>query len=324
MAHTTLSRFVIATTMSAILSMASAASESFASKTPIHASAQERKVKQQTPRRRLSANTTTYRDVAYATVAGKQLQLDLYVPKTTSDTPPLLVWIHGGGWLSGSKDSCKMSVETKRGYAVASLNYRLSQEAIFPAQIHDCKGAIRWLRANADKYGYNADRIGVAGSSAGGQLASLLGTSGGVKELEGDVGGNLDQSSTVQAVCNYFGATDFHSIGKQRTKVKSKPSSVVTQLFGGTIQEKPDLARLASPVTFLDPTDPAFLLIHGAQDNVVPLQQSTSFEKLLAGVNVPVKLVILKNAGHGGKQFASIDTVQHFQDFFDRHVKRTP
>jgi acetyl esterase/lipase len=159
--------------------------------------AEKPKTQKQTMRRHSSKNVTAHRDLVYATIGEKDILLDLYIPKNTTVKPPLLVWIHGGGWQSGSKDSCPLYRETQRGYAVASLNYRLSHEAMFPAQIHDCKGAIRWLRANAEKFGYNSERIGVAGSSAGGQLVALLGTSGGVKELEGNVGGNLGQSSSV-------------------------------------------------------------------------------------------------------------------------------
>ncbi len=284
--------------------------------------AEKPKTQKQTKRRHTSKNVTAYRDVVYATVGDKEILLDLYVPKNTAVKPPLLVWIHGGGWQAGSKDSCRLYRETQRGYAVASLNYRLSHDAMFPAQIHDCKGAIRWLRANAEKFGYNADRIGVAGSSAGGQLVALLGTSGGVKELEGNVGGNLDQSSAVQAVCDFYGATNFHTIIKQRKQVKSRPSSALTKLFGGTVEEKPEIATLASPVTFLDKTDPPFLLIHGGKDNIVPVEQSTSFEKLLKQVNVPVTLLILEEAGHGGRPFNSKETNQRLQSFFDKHIKK--
>jgi len=285
--------------------------------------AEKPQTQKQTKRRHTSKNVTAYRDVVYATIGKKEILLDLYVPKNATIKPPLLVWIHGGGWRSGSKDSCRLYRETQRGYAVASLNYRLTHEAMFPAQIHDCKGAIRWLRANAEKFGYNADRIGVAGSSAGGQLVALLGTSGGVKELEGNVGGNLDQSSDVQAVCDFYGATNFHTIIKQRNQVKSRPSSVLAKLFGGTVEEKPEVATLASPVTFLDKTDPPFLIIHGAKDNVVPVEQSTSFEKLVKQVNVPVTLIILEEAGHGGKPFNSKETIQQMQFFFDKHLKKT-
>ena len=132
------------------------------------------------------------RDITYATVDGKDLRLDLYMPEKTAATqPPLIVWIHGGAWRQGNKNNNGLLVwAAAEGFAIASIQYRLSGEAKFPAQVHDAKGAIRWLRAHAHEYGYDARKIAVAGGSAGGHLAALVGTSGGVQALEGDVGGN--------------------------------------------------------------------------------------------------------------------------------------
>ncbi|MEZ6034982.1 MAG: alpha/beta hydrolase [Planctomycetaceae bacterium] len=148
------------------------------------------------------------RDLVYAEVDGQQLTLDLYLPEGQKRAP-LVVWIHGGGWRGGTKHNPPLREITKDGFALASISYRFTNKAIFPAQIHDCKGAVRWLRTNADRFGYNPDWIAVAGSSAGGHLALLMGTSGGVTALEGNVGGNLDRSSAVQAVIDYFGPSDF-------------------------------------------------------------------------------------------------------------------
>src|SRR5262245_52847203 len=151
-----------------------------------------------------------HNDVVYAEADGQKLLLNLYLPKDAvaknAERPPLVVFIHGGSWRAGSYKSCSVEFLAEEGFAVASIEYRFTSVAIFPAQIHDCKAAIRWLRAGAEKYGYDATRIGVAGSSAGGHLAALLGTSGGVEDLEGSVGlkdgvgGNADQSSRVAAV----------------------------------------------------------------------------------------------------------------------------
>jgi acetyl esterase/lipase len=146
-----------------------------------------------------------YQNVEYANVDGQSMLLDLYIPKNAAEPVPVIVWIHGGGWYEGGKDWYAPTRFIDHGYAAVSISYRLTGVAPFPAQIYDCKGAIRWLRANAAKYNIDPDRIGVFGSSAGGHLAALLGTSGGVKELEGDVGGNLEYSSDVQAVCDSFG-----------------------------------------------------------------------------------------------------------------------
>ena len=137
----------------------------------------------------MSENATTLRDLTYAVQDDKPLTLDLYLPPGTGPHP-LVVWVHGGAWYEGSKEHCPAVPLTGRGYAVASINYRLSREALFPAQIHDCKGAIRWLRAHAIGYGLDAGRIGAWGESAGGHLVALLGTSGDIAELEGTVGGN--------------------------------------------------------------------------------------------------------------------------------------
>ena len=153
-----------------------------------------------------------YKDLIYASTQQKQLALDLYIPDGAPKRP-LVVWIHGGAWRAGSRAKPPALYLTAQGYAVASISYRFSQEAVFPAQIHDCKAAIRWLRANALKYGYDATRIGVWGASAGGHLAALLGTSGGVKGLEGDLG-NARESSTVQAVVDFFGPTDLPQMSR--------------------------------------------------------------------------------------------------------------
>ena len=150
-----------------------------------------------------------HRDLVYVGNGHERHKLDLFVPEKADGPLPLIIWVHGGGWQNGSKDGCPPLRDgyTERGYAVASINYRLSGHAVFPAQIEDCKAAIRWLRAHAKEYNLDPQRFGVWGSSAGGHLVALIGTSGDVKEF--DVGANLDQSSRVQAVCDYYGPTDF-------------------------------------------------------------------------------------------------------------------
>ena len=153
------------------------------------------------------------RNLPYVANGHERQRLDLYLPEKAEGRLPLIVWIHGGAWWAGSKEDCPAVPLAAKGYAVASINYRFSQHAVFPAQIEDCKAAIRWLRANAAKYHLDADHIGVWGASAGGHLVALLGTTGGVKELEGK-GGNLDQSSRVQCVVDWFGPTDFVDDGQ--------------------------------------------------------------------------------------------------------------
>ena len=153
------------------------------------------------------------KNLQYAEVDGKPLLLDLYLPEKPEGSP-LVVWVHGGGWKGGSKQKCFLKWLANFGYTVASINYRLVDVAKWPAQLHDCKAAIRWLRANAKTYGYNPDCVIAAGSSAGGHLVALLGTTGDNDELEGAVGGNGEQSSRVQAVVDYYGATTFYSEAK--------------------------------------------------------------------------------------------------------------
>ena len=186
------------------------------------------------------------------------------------------------------------------GYAVASINYRLSHEAIFPAQIHDCKGAVRWLRAHAGEYGLDPARVGAWGDSAGGHLVALLGTSGDVAELEGTVGGNGEQSSRVQAVCDWFGPTDMLQIGGFPSDIDHNgPDSPEARLFGGPIHEKRDLVTQANPITYIRADAPPFLIVHGDRDPIVPLHQSELLADALRAAGVPVRLITVAGAGHG-------------------------
>jgi acetyl esterase/lipase len=241
------------------------------------------------------------KDIEFANVDGKSLKLDLYLPQ--ADGAPLVVWIHGGGWQKGSKKQCLVSWLADSGYAVASISYRLTDQAIFPAQIHDCKAAVRWLRANAEKYGYSTSKVAVAGSSAGGHLAALIGTSGGVKELEGGVGGNLECSSRVDAVIDFYGATDFELRSRTQPHRANEKGSVVYLLLGGGADKKVKLARLASAAHHVTKDDPPFLVFHGDKDNTVLLDQSVRIREAYSDAGLPLTLKILKGSGHGGKKF---------------------
>ncbi|MHC4799639.1 MAG: alpha/beta hydrolase fold domain-containing protein, partial [Planctomycetota bacterium] len=208
-----------------------------------------------------------------------------------------------------------------QGYAVASINYRLSQVAKYPAQIHDCKAAIRWLRANAKKYNLNPHRIGVWGSSAGGHLVALLGTTGDVKKLEGDLG-NLKYSSRVQAVCDWFGPTDFlqgDANALPNSKYKhSAPDSPWSQLIGAPIlEENRDKIALANPITFVSKDDPPFLIMHGDKDNTVPFHQSVLLNQALKKAGVDVTFHPVKGAGHGFKGHHVIPIIAKF---FEKHL----
>ncbi len=265
-------------------------------------------------------------DLKYGDAAGGGQTLDLYLPEAANISLPLIIWVHGGGWLGGDKGDCPALGMVARGYAVASLNYRLSTEAIFPAQIQDCKGAIRWLRAHARKYRLDTDRFGAWGASAGGHLVALLGTSGEVREIEGDIGGNLDQTSGVQCVIDWFGPTDmsvfFQQAAKGTNVFKGDPDrSPITTLFGGLMRDHMDLVRLANPITFIRKNNPPFLIMHGDHDPIVPLGQSEILAEALKQNGVDVQFEVLEGAGHGNG-FDRPSILPLMVQFMDRHLKR--
>lgn len=221
-------------------------------------------------------------DLPYAATDNPRQRLDLYLPKTRMDDKPLpvVVFIHGGAWQAGDKrggfGTVAPLVESGE-YAGISVGYRLTGEAIWPAQIHDCKAAIRWLRANAKKYNLDPDKIGVTGTSAGGHLVAMLGTTGDVKELEGKLGEHLNESSRVTCVVDQFGPTDLLAMGGSH----NNPNSPESKLVGGAVQETQKVAREASATTHVSKDDPPFLLIHGTSDNVVPFNQSELLHEAL-------------------------------------------
>ncbi|MEM6363702.1 MAG: alpha/beta hydrolase [Planctomycetota bacterium] len=274
---------------------------------------------------RLPPRFTVKRDLTYAQLGDDSLLLDVYYPTQPGEPLPLVVWVHGGAWRAGSKRSCPAVRLLSEGYVVASIDYRLTDQAIFPAQIHDCKAAIRWLRDNADQYRIDPKRIGVWGSSAGGHLVSLLGTSGDVTELEGSVG-EVDQSSRVQAVCSFFGPTDFlkmdaHAIATARMKhnAADSPESI---LVGGPIQANPDRVARANPMTYITADDPPMLLVHGDQDPLVPHHQSVIFAEALRAGGVDVTFHTVVGGKHGFGRNAEVDAL--VDRFFDQHLKSAP
>ncbi|MDO8682033.1 MAG: alpha/beta hydrolase [Armatimonadota bacterium] len=261
-------------------------------------------------------------DVEYGKAAGKPLLLDLVLPKESANTfRPVVVWIHGGGWRAGNKSNNMAAWLADHGYVVASINYRLSNEAKFPAQIYDCKAAIRFLRAHSKQYRIDPYRIGVWGSSAGGHLSALLGTSGGLKELEGD-SGSPGYSSRVQAVCDFFGPADLTVLGGAR--ISRNP---IVQLLGGPVSANMQLAKLASPVTHITYDDPPILIFHGEDDNLVPIKQSEIFYKALKNAGVDATFVRVKNGGHGFPPTGTEPTLEQIKStvlrFFDKHLKPT-
>ncbi len=260
------------------------------------------------------------RDLEYARVGDRSLRLDLYRPEAPTESPrPLVVWVHGGGWRAGSKANCPAVFLTRRGYAVASVDYRLSGAATFPAQIEDCRAALRWLRAHASDYAIDPTRVGVWGSSAGGHLVALLGTSGDRTEWDG-VGEHRDQSAAVQAVCDFFGPTDFTKMGGSH----DRPNSPEALLIGGPVQDRKAEAAAANPITYVTKDDPPFFVVHGEDDKTVPIGQSELLTTALESAGVPVEFLRVAKAGHGFKA-DSDPPVRAINDrvaaFFDRHLK---
>ncbi len=284
----------------------------------------------------IAAQTTpTHPDLVYAEIGGRPLQLDLYLPSSGPTPVPLVVWIHGGGWSGGSRFPPPgfAAQLVNRGVALASVSYRLTSQAgqwggapvIFPAQIHDVKAAIRWLRAQAGSFQLDPTRFGVWGSSAGGHLAALVGTSGNAAALEGSIGNHLSESSAVQAVVDYYGPTDIIMMNLDVTTPPGSsinhdaPESPESRLIGfdqpgqgvGVLRANlgnptppfPALAELAaslSPQTWVDPTDPPFLIVHGDADMSVPFAQSVRLYAALQAAGHQPRWRTVVGGGHGG------------------------
>ncbi len=269
------------------------------------------------------------RNIEYVAGGGPRQMLDVYYPEKSDKPVPLVVWIHGGAWSAGSKDRTPALPLLQQGFAVASVTYRFSQNAVFPAQIEDCKSAIRWLRKNAAQMNINPEKIGVWGGSAGGHLVAMLGVSGDVKDWE--KGANLDQSSRVQAVCDWFGPSNLLTFGPQGGNDRPKGArpfpatdaadSPEGKLIGGPVPENKEKAKAASPTTYVTKDDAPFLIIHGDKDPLVPAAQSKELHELLEKIGVPSKLIILPGAGHGGPQFNSRETMSQVEEFFAKTLK---
>lgn len=267
-------------------------------------------------------------DVKYVPDGDSAQALDIFYPEgAVEKSRPLLVWIHGGGWQGGSKNSPPWLGQLPRGYIVASVEYRFSQKAKFPAQIQDCQAAIRWLRANAAKYHIDPQRVGVGGASAGGHLAALVGTSGG-KNAFPKIGGNEEQSDRVQAVLDIFGPTNFWTVIKQaeanpnvKNIFKWNQGDPYSNLIGGKLGEDQEKCDAVSPVHYVSKDNPPFLIFHGDHDTLVPYAQSVELADKLTKVGVPVTLQKLPGAGHGGAQFALPGVIKLGIAFLDKHLQ---
>lgn len=257
-------------------------------------------------------------DIVYASPEGHPLLLDLYRPLSIDGPLPVVVFVHGGGWLNGSKKSGKRALGlVPHGFAVASINYRLTDTAQWPGQIDDCYAAVRWLRRNAGKYNLDPQKIGCWGTSAGAHLAALLGTRTYPQSEK--------VSSRVQAVCDWFGPSELltmppNMVGNGRTAADVAKSNGA-KLLGKTVRKAPELARDASSLDQVSADDPPFLIMHGDADPGVPLAQSEKLHQRLTAAGVDSTLVVLAGAGHGGAEFNSDESTQQVLRFFTRTLK---
>jgi acetyl esterase/lipase len=258
-------------------------------------------------------------DIEYGKAGERSLKLDVIKPTAASVQPrPCVVWIHGGGWQNGNKSSGvqRLAALVATGdYVGVSVGYRLTDEASWPGQIHDCKAAIRWIRANAKTLGINPDKIGVWGSSAGGHLVSMLGTSGDVKELEG-ANGTPGVSSRVACVVDFCGPSDFLAIGKDNPKLKD-PTGPVYKLLGGPVSEKEEAAKSASPVTHVTADDPPFLIVHGTDDRTVAIRQAEILHEAQKKAGVKTTFVKITGGGHG---IGGPPVQDRVEQFFAKHL----
>lgn len=266
-------------------------------------------------------------DIPYAGTSNPKQMLDLWLPKKAAGRLPLLVYIHGGGWMQGDKSRGFLVASPllhSGRYIGASLNYRLTDEARWPAQVHDCKAAIRWLRANAAKYGIDPDRIAIYGGSAGGHLASVCGLTAGNPELDGSLGGFTGVSTRVTCVVDFNGPANLNSVIHQPSELPvGKTNGPDTLLIGGLVAEHPDRARAASPVTYVSSNAPPFLIAHGTKDTIVSIQQSQELYEALTNARVrPAPLFIrVTGANH---VMISRELMNRTAQFLDLHLYDKP
>ncbi len=284
-----------------------------------------------------SAIEKQYTDISYGNISASQT-LNIYLPNEGEGPFPVIIAIHGGAFKMGTAtggDVAAMLEGVNRGYAVVSINYRLSGEAIFPAAVSDCKAAIRFIKANAKQYNLDANKLAVWGDSAGGNLAAMMGTIGNVSELDGDNGENLDQDASVQVVIDWFGPLEFLKMDEQFADsgitpvfgATSSESSPESQYIGQLITLNPELTQKANPSTYIATMDqktaPKFLIQHGTNDGNVPAQQSIDFAGALKQAigDDFVTLELLDGAGHGTQEFTSQENLDKVFQFLDSHLK---
>lgn len=266
----------------------------------------------------LPANVRVIANLPYAATDDPRQQVDVYLPERASVPGPLpvIAYIHGGAWSLGSRRMARPQVSphvASGRYAAVAIGYRLSWQDAWPAQIHDVKAGIRWIRAHADEYGFDASRICAMGSSAGGHLAAEVGTTNGVAAVEGSLGSHTDQSSDVQCAVDFFGPSDLTSFEHRQTPTTQR---ALVALLGGKPDEHPEKARQASPLYNVDPDDPPFLIVHGTSDPIVPYAASVDLDAALRSAGVPVVFQTIEGGGHG--DFYSAEIVRRVRAFLER------
>ena len=257
------------------------------------------------------------RDVQYGTGGEEKLQLDIAWPKESTQPRPCIVFIHGGGWAAGRRSAHVGQVEAaaRAGYVAATVTYRLAPKHPFPAQIEDVKCAVRFLRAKAGDYHLDKDRIGAIGFSAGAHLSMMLGVMDKEDGLEGN-GGHADQSSKVQAVVSYFGPTDL------TREYPPASRDIVKNFIGGTLAEKAEAYKRASPVTYVNSGDAPMLLLQGTRDDLVPHDQAVVMADALTKAGVPGRVELMLGARHGWGGREGERTTKVAMDFFAEQLKK--
>jgi acetyl esterase/lipase len=261
--------------------------------------------------------TTTEQDIVYKKAGSTELKLDLVRPADGDGPFPAVVVIHGGAWRQGNKADVRPILPqfAQRGFVAISPQYRFSPKDAFPAQVHDLKAAVRWLKGNAKKYKVDPERMGAIGFSAGGHLALMLGLTGPGDGLEGEVSAGAPDSR-IKAVVNYFGPTD---LAANDMPDICKPW--VKDFLGGTPQEKPETAAKASPLTFVSKDDAPVLTFQGTKDPLVPFNQAIKLAEAMSSAGVPGRVELLLGAQHGWAGAEMERTISDTFRFFDHHLK---
>lgn len=267
---------------------------------------------------------TVEKDVEYGRVGEKALLLDVLQPVGKAEKPrPAIVFVHGGGWISGDKRDMKGMAEAaaKHGYVCFNINYRLAfgGKDIWPAALDDTQRAVRWVRANAERYGIDAGRIGAIGASAGGHLVTYLGTTDTREQSDPAL---AQYSSRVQCVVNLFGPTDLTEDFTLKVKAGLAVNDMVRQFLGGTAQEKPEAAKEASPLWRVDAKSAPFLIFHGSLDALVPPDHSERLDAALKKAGVESTYILFPDEGHGWGKKANQDRfAAETLAFFKKHLK---